>query len=156
MLSLFVLAPISVVLTAVLVFAAIGRRDRLDQGNRTQRPRGPKKPRYRQEGAKEGPREAEGKAQGDHGERRQGGAKEGTAQERPREEMGTGRKGPVITSGCLICAALIVLFNCSHCLFCCCIKFGAAVLILAASGHRAQKQRAQGRWAPEPRMGALT
>ena len=89
MLSLFVLAPISVVLTAVLVFAAIGRRDRLDQGNRNQRPRGPKKPRDRQEGAKEGPREAKGKAQGEHGERRQGGgAKEGTAQERPREEGG--------------------------------------------------------------------
>ena len=101
MLSLFVLAPISVVLTAVLVFAAIGRRDRLDQGNRTQRPRGRKKPRYRQEGAKEGPREAEGKAQGEHGERRQG--------------EGTWRRGPVITSGRLICAALIVLINCSYC-----------------------------------------
>jgi len=66
-LSLFVLAPKSVVLTAVLVFAAIGRRDRLDQGNRTQRPRRPKKPRDRQKGAKEGPREAKGKAQGDTG-----------------------------------------------------------------------------------------
>ena len=26
-------------------------------------------------------------------------------------------------------------------------------MILAASGHRAQKQRAQGRWAPEPKDG---
>ncbi len=97
MLSLFVLAPISVVLTAVLVFAAIGRRDRLDQGNRTQRPRGPKKPRDRQEGAKEGPREAKGKAQGEHGERRQGGGQGGNS---PGETQGGGRahgaEGPLL------------------------------------------------------------
>ena len=98
MLSLFVLAPISVVLTAVLVFAAIGRRDRLDQGNRNQRPRGPKKPRDRQEGAKEGPREAKGKAQGEHGERRQGGGGQGGNS--PGETQGGGRahgtEGPLL------------------------------------------------------------
>ena len=97
MLSLFVLAPISVVLTAVLVFAAIGRRDRLDQGNRTQRPRGRKKPRYRQEGAKEGPREAEGKAKGEHGDRRQEGE---PRREQPRRDPGRrwaqGAKGPLL------------------------------------------------------------
>ena len=96
----------SVVLTAVLVFAAIGRRDRLDQGNRTQRPRGRKKPRYRQEGAKEGPREAEGKAKGEHGDRRQEGE---PRREQPRRDPGrvegTWRREPVVTSGCLICAA---------------------------------------------------
>ena len=67
----------SVVLTAVLVFAAIGRRDRLDQGNRTQRPRGPKKPRDRQEGAKEGPRETKGEGPGRTWEAKTGGGGQG-------------------------------------------------------------------------------
>ena len=61
MLSLFVLAPASVVLTAVLVFAAIGPRDRLDQGNRTQRPTRPTKS---PETAKKRPRKAQGRPRG--------------------------------------------------------------------------------------------
>ena len=47
-------------LTAVLVFAAIGRRDRLDQENRARRPRGPKNP----DNAKKGPRKAQGRSRG--------------------------------------------------------------------------------------------
>ena len=68
-LSLFVLAPASVVLTAVLVFAAIGPRDRLDQGNRTEADTPNKKPRDRQEEAEESPGKAKRKAQREHRER---------------------------------------------------------------------------------------
>ena len=69
------------------------------------------------------PRRGQGRPKGGRGEgpRRTWGAKTGGGprREQPRRDPGrregTWRRGPVITLGCLICAALIVLFNCSHC-----------------------------------------
>ena len=90
MLSLFVLAPASVVLTAELVFAAIGPRDRLDQGNRTQRPTRPTKS---PETAKKRPRKAQGRPRGrpreniGRDDKRRG--QRGIRPKRPKEKGGT-------------------------------------------------------------------